>query len=85
MADEPPTFNYDEPGILEHVIDQTEYRLDVGKQGTALALSHRPVDTWDWSFLCELKWDGKRLTSRKLDHALLKELAHALTEAMQDE
>ena len=84
MNDEPRTFNYDEPGILEHVVGETEYRLDVGKQGTALALSSRPVDTWDWAFVCELKWDGKRLTSRKLERDLLLELAHALAESIDD-
>ena len=85
MQDEPRTFNYDDPGILEHTVDEVEYRIDVGKQGTVLALSHRPVDTWDWEFLCEVKWDGKRLSARRLEYDLLQELGRALGESIEDD
>lgn len=81
---EAPTINYDDSGLLEHAVGDTEYRLDVGKQGTALALSSRPVDTWDWSYVAELKWDGRSLSGRALRYETLQVLSRALLEAMED-
>ncbi len=81
---EVPTMSYDEPGLLEHDIGDTSYRFDAGKQGTALAVSTRPVGTWDWQFFSEMKWDGRTLKCRALDYATLKELSFAFREALAD-
>jgi hypothetical protein len=79
-----PTMNYEESGLLETAIGDTEYRIDVGKQGTAMALSTRPTDTWDWSYLCEVKWDGRALSARQLHYDMLKQLSQALREAIEE-
>lgn len=77
-------FNYDEPGIIEHDMGDLTYRVDSGKQGTRLALSTRPVDSWSWTFVAEMKWDGRRLTCKSLDFENLKELSGVFKEALED-
>ena len=84
VSTEVPTMSYDEPGLLEHDVGDTSYRLDSGKQGTALALSTRPVGSWDWSYETEMKWDGKSLKCRAYDYTLLKELSFAFRQALED-
>ena len=38
---EVPVMSYGEPGLLECEIDEVCYRIDSGRQGTALAPAHR--------------------------------------------
>ncbi len=49
--------NYDSPPLVEVEIEGTDFRLDAGKQGTALCISTRPSGSWDWSFGGEARWD----------------------------
>lgn len=76
--------NYDSSPVAETVIEGTEYRVDAGKQGTAICVSTRPAGTWDWSFLCEARWDGSELRAKVLERGVRTELARALTGAVQD-
>lgn len=76
--------NYDSSPVAETAIEGTEYRIDAGKQGTAICVSTRPAGSWDWSFLCEARWDGSELRSKELDRAVRTQLSRALTSAMQD-
>ena len=76
--------NYDSNPVAETAIDGTEYRIDAGKQGTAICVSTRLAGSWDWSFLCEARWDGSELRTKELERSLRTELARVLTSAMQD-
>ena len=76
--------SYDEPGILEIDIGDVAYRIDSGKQGTALALSSKPVGTWDWAFFAEMKWDGSHLKCKPLDFQTRDTLSAAFKQAIQD-
>jgi hypothetical protein len=76
--------NYDSSPVAETAIDGTEYRIDAGKQGTAICVSTRPAGTWDWSFLCEARWDGSELRTKVLERDVRTELSRALTGAVQD-
>jgi hypothetical protein len=84
VSDEVPTMSYEEAGILEYDIGDTCYRIDSGRQGTALALSSKPVGTWDWAFVAEMKWDGSDLKCRALDFETRRELAIAFKQAIED-
>jgi hypothetical protein len=70
--------NYDDEGIGEVEIDGQIYRFDSGKQGTALCLSLRRDGAWRWSYLGELRWDGRDLRSKALDRSLLTRLSVSL-------
>src|SRR6478735_191862 len=70
--------NYDDEGIGEVEIDGSIYRFDSGKQGTALCLSARRDGAWRWSYLGELRWDGRDLRSKALDRSLLTQLSASL-------
>lgn len=83
-TDESSGVNYDSSPVAETAIEGTEYRLDAGKQGTALCVSTRPAGSWDWSFLCEARWDGSELRTKVLERAVRTQLSQALTSAMQD-
>jgi hypothetical protein len=76
--------NYDGSPVAETAIDGTEYRIDTGKQGTSICVSTRPAGSWDWSFLCEARWDGSELRSKVLERAIRTQLSRALSSAMQD-
>jgi hypothetical protein len=76
--------NYDSTPVAETAIDGTEYRIDAGKQGTAICVSTRPSGSWDWSFLCEARWDGSELRAKSLERAIRTQLSRALTSATQD-
>lgn len=76
--------NYDSGPVAEAVIDGTEYRIDAGKQGTAICVSARPMGTWDWSFLCEARWDGSELRTKSLERAIRTQLSRALSAVVQD-
>jgi len=70
--------NYDEEGLGEVEIDGLLYRFDSGRQGTALCLSRRREGVWRWSYVGELRWDGRDLRSKALDRALLTRLSASL-------
>lgn len=76
--------NYDSNPVAETAIDGTEYRIDAGKAGTAICVSTRPAGSWDWSFLCEARWDGSELRTKELERSVRTHLSRALTSAAQD-
>jgi hypothetical protein len=76
--------NYDSNPVAETAIDGTEYRIDAGKQGTAICVSTRTPGSWDWSFLCEARWDGSELRSKELERSVRTQLSRALSSAMQE-
>jgi hypothetical protein len=78
------TVNYEESPVAETAIDGTEYRIDAGKQGTSICVSTRPAGSWDWSFLCEARWDGSELRAKVLERPIRTELSKALSSAMRD-
>lgn len=76
--------NYDSNPVAEVAIDGTEYRIDAGKQGTSICVSTRPAGSWDWSFLCEARWDGSELRAKSLERSIRTQLSHALSSATPD-
>jgi hypothetical protein len=76
--------NYESSPVAETALDGTEYRIDAGKQGTAICVSVRTAGSWDWAFLCEARWDGSELRSKSLDRSIRQHLSRALSSAMQD-
>lgn len=76
--------NYDSSPVAETAIEGTEYRIDSGKEGTAICVSTRPAGSWDWSFVCEARWDGSEVRSKVLERSVRTQLSRALSSAMQD-
>lgn len=76
--------NYDSPAIVEVAIDDTDYRMDSGKQGTALCISTRPSGSWDWSFGGEARWDVNYLRSKAFDRRTLEHLSRAFAQALEN-
>jgi hypothetical protein len=76
--------NYEGPALVEVTVGDTDYRVDVGKQGTAFSLSSRPTGTWDWHFGGEARWDGSMLRSRAFERAVLLEVSSALGAALSE-
>jgi hypothetical protein len=74
--------NYDGSPIVEVTVDETDFRIDAGRQGTAFSISSRPTGTWDWTFLCEARWDGSDLRSRALPRPILVKLSAGLSNAL---
>jgi hypothetical protein len=72
--------NYDEPAQLEMEIDGTDYRLDVGRAGTALCISTRPTGNWSWVFRGEARWQLNTLRCKAFDREVLQRLSKALAE-----
>jgi hypothetical protein len=70
--------------LVEVEIGDTDYRVDAGKQGTALCISLRKAGTWDWSFGGEAKWDARSLRSKAFPRSVLEPLSAALVNALQD-
>jgi hypothetical protein len=79
-----PGVNYDSAPVAEASSDGTEYRIDAGKAGTAICVSTRAAGSWDWSFLCEARWDGSELRTKELERNVRLMLSAALTSASQD-
>jgi hypothetical protein len=73
--------NYDSPPLVEVEIDGVDYRLDGGKQGTALCISTRAAGTWDWTFGGEARWDGD-LRSKAFERKTLGALGQAFKLAL---
>jgi hypothetical protein len=76
--------NYDSAPVAEAELDGIDYRIDAGKQGTALCISSRASGTWDWTFESEARWDGSSLRARAIERPVLVKLSEALREAMAD-
>ena len=76
--------NYESNPVAEAAIDGTEYRIDAGKQGTSICVSTRPEGSWDWSFVCEARWDGTLLRSKVLEREIRVQLSRVLSSTMQD-
>jgi hypothetical protein len=77
--------NYESNPVAEAAIDGTEYRIDSGKEGTAICVSTRPAGSWDWSFVCEARWDGSELRTKLLERSVRTHLSRAISSAMQDQ
>ena len=75
--------NYESPPLLEMEIDGVDYRVDGGKQGTALCISTRATGTWDWVFGGEARWDGD-LRSKAFERRTLGTLAKAFKQALEN-
>ena len=78
------TVNYDSAPLVEVEIEGVDYRLDAGKQGTALCISTRPSGTWDWSFGGEARWDVNYLRSKAFDRRTLEQLSRAFAQALEN-
>jgi hypothetical protein len=76
--------NYDESALLELEIEGTDYRLDVGRAGTALCISTRSSGTWSWDFRGEAKWQNNLLRCKAFDRTVLSQLGTALIQAADD-
>jgi hypothetical protein len=77
--------NYESDPVLEVEIDGLDYRLDPGKQGTALCVSSREAGTWDWSFIGEAKWDAIMIRCKELARPVREELSRALRASSADD
>jgi hypothetical protein len=84
MSSSTDTVNYDSPALVEVEIEGVDYRLDAGKQGTALCISTRPADSWDWSFGAEARWDVGSLRSKAFDRRTLDQLSCAFKAALEN-
>lgn len=73
--------NYEEAALLELELEGTDYRLDVGRAGTALCISTRPSGSWSWVFRGEAKWQNGVLRCKAFDRQVLSQLSTALAEA----
>jgi len=80
----PNTVNYDSPALVELELAGVEYRVDAGKQGTALCISSRLAGSWDWSFASEARWDARSLRSKAFPRVILEPLSAALAQALAD-
>jgi len=78
------TVNYDSAPLVEVEIEGTDYRLDAGKQGTALCISTRVSGSWDWSFGGEARWDVGSLRSKAFERSTLDQLARAFKAALEN-
>jgi len=76
--------NYDSAPVAEAELDGIDYRIDTGRQGTALCISSRASGTWDWTFESEARWDGSSLRSKVIERPVLVKLSEALRAAMVD-
>ena len=77
--------NYDSPALVEVEVDDQDFRIDAGKQGTALCISQRVSGSWDWSYCGEAKWDGSSLRCKALERPVLMALSKALAEALANQ
>lgn len=77
---ESPCVNYDSESIVEVTIDEIDYRVDSGKDGTALCVSCRPSGSWDWTFAGEAKWDLTMLRCKSLHRSICEQISGALRE-----
>jgi hypothetical protein len=78
------SINYDGPALFELDISGTQYRLDAGKQGTALSVSSRRSGTWQWEFLGEAHWRVGELRTRALERSIVEQLSAGLKRVIAD-
>jgi len=76
--------NYDSAPLCEVEIEGTDYRLDAGKQGTALCISTRASGSWDWSFGGEARWDVGSLRCKSFERRTLDQLSRAFKVALEN-
>jgi hypothetical protein len=76
--------NYEEAAVAEVVIGELEYRIDAGKEGTALCVSTRTPGAWDWSYVDEVRFDGTDVRSKRLERNVREGLTKALRAAIAD-
>jgi hypothetical protein len=76
--------NYESAPVAETTLEGTEYRIDAGKQGTAICVSTRLAGSWDWAFLCEARWDGTELRAKSLERGVRQHLSAAMSSAIRD-
>ncbi|HEX6277380.1 MAG TPA: hypothetical protein VFZ53_30265 [Polyangiaceae bacterium] len=76
--------NYESTPLVELELDGIQYRIDAGKQGTALCISTRDAGTWAWSFGGEARWDGSMLRAKAFERPVLTSLATALRAALEN-
>ena len=76
--------NYDGASLVEATVEETDYRIDSGRQGTAFSISSRPTGSWDWTLCGEARWDGSDLRTRALDRRILQKLSAALANALAE-
>lgn len=76
--------NYESAALLEVEIDGTDYRLDAGKQGTALCISTRASGSWDWSFAGEARWDVGSLRCKAFERRTLDQLSRAFKTVLEN-
>ena len=81
---EAESINFESSPLLEVEIDGTEYRLDAGKQGTALSISTRPSGSWDWAFAGEARWAVGSLRCKALERRTLDQLSRAFQQALEN-
>ncbi|HYQ00047.1 MAG TPA: hypothetical protein VER96_15330 [Polyangiaceae bacterium] len=76
--------NYESTPLVEVEIEGTDYRLDAGKQGTALCISTRISGSWDWSFGGEARWDVGSLRCKAFERRTLDQLSRAFKVALEN-
>ena len=76
--------NYESAPLVECEIEGTDYRLDAGKQGTALCISTRAAGSWDWSFGGEARWDVGSLRCKAFERRTLDQLSRAFKVALEN-
>jgi len=74
--------NYDSEAVMETAVEGTDYRLDAGKQGTALCISKRESGSWDWEFVGEAKWDNTTIRCKALARGTCEVLSRELRDTM---
>jgi hypothetical protein len=84
MSSSSEAVNYESPALVEVEIEGVDYRLDAGKQGTALCISTRPAGSWDWSFGGEARWDVGSLRSKGFERSTLDQLSRAFKAALEN-
>lgn len=73
--------NYEDAALVEVEVAGTDYRIDVGRAGTALCISTRPSGSWSWEFRGEARWQNGALRCKAFDRLVLSHLSVALAEA----
>ncbi len=81
-SESPGAVNYEDSPLVETEHDGVDYRIDAGKQGTALCISSRAGGSWDWTSGGEARWDGSMLRSKAFERGVLVVLAGKLKEAL---
>lgn len=80
----PSPVNYEGTPICEVTLNDTDYRFDSGKQGTAVSISTRLNGSWDWTFRGEARWDGSALRSKAFERQVLLPLSAAFKQALAE-